>query len=221
MSDHTVDKKANESAINKAGEGSKQFPLDLDGEQYGYAVFNTHQDCFVDLDFGHQDGLTHVPTHIITEWDESILQTIKRKQGLNGISHLRVVSVHLHNELDRDASEVVSAESLTAAPPGWQRLDEDDRHTYAGHFKFGLKQADGPHEVHVSEAPTGEWGYCFTDEEIDTDGTEQPRYEVTIRNIETNRRVEKQRGFVNDLEAAKEQAHELVEDIQNSDSAQE
>jgi hypothetical protein len=83
--------------------------LDEKDELYGYAVYNAHANCFVDLP-EPMSGRPSTPDHVVKEKDENLLQKIAEDHGLESASHLRVVEIRLANELDKQASEQVDIE---------------------------------------------------------------------------------------------------------------
>lgn len=80
--------------------------LDEKDEVYGYGVYNTHANCFVDLPESESKTIA-TPDHITKERDGKLLQKVAEDHGLESVSHLRVVEIRLDNELDKKASEKV------------------------------------------------------------------------------------------------------------------
>jgi len=75
------------------------FLLDEDDELYGYGVYNVRENCFVDIPEINR-GIT-AEDHLAQEEDEHLLNNVAVKHGLDSTDHLRIVRVHLDNELDK------------------------------------------------------------------------------------------------------------------------
>jgi hypothetical protein len=103
------------------------------------------------------------------------------------------------------------------APEGWSELAEEDRDTRVGQFRGGYERTGEPLEIRIYEAPTGEWGWVFPDEDGEEDQTESPRFEIdVVKNPDGITDIERyERGFEDDLPAAKEQAREVAEEYAN------
>lgn len=75
--------------------------LDEDDELYGYAVFNVHNDCFVE-----QLGTTPADREVFGSKDEALAHFQTVADVIDGNTrHLRLVRVVLDNDLDERAAE--------------------------------------------------------------------------------------------------------------------
>ena len=83
------------------------LPLDEEGEFYGYGILNVHKNVFV-TPLG-SDGPGD-ETGLFTDKDELVdfYETLAEQQ--ESMKHLRVVSVNLDNEMDKEAIEAVEDE---------------------------------------------------------------------------------------------------------------
>ena len=82
------------------------LPLDEENEVYGYGVYNVRRNCFIDLPESDLGIWTSEP-HLTQEKNEDVLKEIAELHDLDSVSHLRIVEVRLHNELDKKASQQV------------------------------------------------------------------------------------------------------------------
>jgi hypothetical protein len=89
--------------------------LDEEDELYGYAVYNTNDNCFVDLPNLSRNSVA-TPEQLTKEPDDEMLEALAEEHGLDKISHLRVVEVRLANKLDKRASEEVASEIFQISP---------------------------------------------------------------------------------------------------------
>ena len=99
-----------ESALEQFQEAKESvYFLDQQDEHYGYAIYNTHEDCFVPLPgaIGNPSSSRSpvTPNHVANSKTKSLLHKVAHDHGLDQIDHLRVVRVTLDNELDRKATE--------------------------------------------------------------------------------------------------------------------
>ena len=79
--------------------------LDEEDELYGYGVYNVHENCFVDIPDVDR-GIT-TEDHLTQKEDELLLNHVARDHQLDSTDHLRIVRVHLDNELDKQCAQHV------------------------------------------------------------------------------------------------------------------
>ena len=77
--------------------------FDEEDELYGYGVYNVERNCFlnlpgVDKALGDRD-------HLVQEGDDELLESVADQYALDDTSHLRIVRVHLDNELDKECAQ--------------------------------------------------------------------------------------------------------------------
>ena len=79
--------------------------LDEEDELYGYGILNVHKDTFVSL-LG--SGPAGSDSDLFNEPEEAIEHLDELQADLGSVNHLRIVRVHLDNEVDKQASERVN-----------------------------------------------------------------------------------------------------------------
>lgn len=77
--------------------------LDEKDELYGYGVYNVRENCFVDLPEVSRGIATE--DHLAQDKDETLLQSVANRHALDNTDHLRIVRVHLDNELDKQCAQ--------------------------------------------------------------------------------------------------------------------
>lgn len=85
--------------------GDEPLLLDEQDELYGYGVYNVERNCFlnlpdVDKALGDRD-------HLVQDEDDGLLESVADQYSLNDTDHLRIVRVHLDNELDKECAQQV------------------------------------------------------------------------------------------------------------------
>jgi hypothetical protein len=102
----TMTKNENEDNENREEEciemlqmSGEPLLLDEKDELYGYGVYNVRGNCFVDLPDVSRGFSTE--DHLSQEQDETLLKSVARYHSLDDTDHLRIVRVHLDNELDK------------------------------------------------------------------------------------------------------------------------
>ena len=76
--------------------------LDEEDELYGYGILNVHKNTFVSL-LG--SGPSGTDSELFNNPEEAIEHLEELQADLGSINHLRIVRVHLDNELDKQASD--------------------------------------------------------------------------------------------------------------------
>lgn len=79
--------------------------LDEEDELYGYGILNVHKNTFVSL-LG--SGPAGADSELFNEPEEAINHLKQLKADLGSVNHLRIVRVHLDNEVDKQASERIN-----------------------------------------------------------------------------------------------------------------
>jgi hypothetical protein len=117
-------------------------------------------------------------------------------------------------EIPADPDAVDPDEDDDDAPDGWSEVPKADRHSTVGWFKGGFEHQTEDIDIQIWGADADEWGYVFPDESSD-EQTEAPRFEVVMvrdRCSDDHDTIRQERGFEDDLPAAREKAREWAEE---------
>jgi len=98
-----------EQNLPEEGTSDDTLYLDEENEIYGYGIYNTHTNQLLTLPaavLNNSVTSTTNQNHLTSDPDENMLEEIADHYNLNNVSHLRVVTVRLNNELDRKAAKV-------------------------------------------------------------------------------------------------------------------
>lgn len=79
--------------------------LDEEDELYGYGILNVHKNTFVSL-LG--SGPAGTDSELFNDPEEAIEHLEELQADLGSINHLRIVRVHLDNEVDKQASDRIN-----------------------------------------------------------------------------------------------------------------